>query len=89
MDDCVVCYAMNGEPLRPQQGFPLRLMVPGFEGIYEIKYRRRIKVVDSYYMTYDDYGHINPDTKKVRCSLSRRGARDATGQRDPELMPPR
>src|SRR6202045_2341694 len=63
MDDCLVCYAMNGEPLRPQQGFPLRLMVPGFEGIYQIKYLRRIKVVDRYYMTYDDYGHINPDPK--------------------------
>jgi sulfane dehydrogenase subunit SoxC len=63
MDDCFVCYAMNGEPLRPQQGFPLRLMVPGFEGIYQIKYLRRIKLVDRYYMTYDDYGHINPDPK--------------------------
>jgi sulfane dehydrogenase subunit SoxC len=63
MDDCIVCYGQNGEPLRPQQGFPLRLMVPGFEGIYQIKYLRRIKVVDRYYMTYDDYGHINPDPK--------------------------
>lgn len=63
MDDCMVCYAMNGEPLRPQQGFPLRLMVPGFEGIYQIKYLRRIKVVDRYYMTYDDYGHINADPR--------------------------
>ena len=63
MDDCLVAYGMNGEALRPQQGFPLRLMVPGFEGIYQIKYLRRIKVVDRYYMTYDDYGHINPDPK--------------------------
>ena len=63
LDDCMVCYAMNGEPIRPQQGYPLRLMVPGFEGIYQIKYLRRIKVVDRYYMTYDDYGHINPDPK--------------------------
>ena len=63
MDDCLIAYGMNGEPLRPQQGFPLRLMVPGFEGIYQIKYLRRIKVVDRYYMTYDDYGHINPDAK--------------------------
>ena len=63
MDDCIVCYAMNGEPLRPQQGFPLRLMVPGFEGIFQIKYLRRIKVTDDYYMTYDDYGHINADPK--------------------------
>ena len=63
MDDCIVCYAQNGEAIRPQQGFPLRLMVPGFEGIYQIKYLSRIKVVDRYYMTYDDYGHINPDPK--------------------------
>jgi sulfane dehydrogenase subunit SoxC len=63
LDDCMVCYAMNGEPIRPQQGFPLRLMVPGFEGIYQIKFLRRIKVVDEYYLTYDDYGHINPDPK--------------------------
>ncbi len=63
MDDCMVAYGMNGEPIRPQQGFPLRLIVPGFEGIYQIKYLRRIKVVDQYYMTYDDYGHINSDPR--------------------------
>lgn len=63
MDDCIVCYAQNGEPIRPQQGFPLRLIAPGFEGIYQIKYLKRIKVVDRYYMTYDDYGHISPDPR--------------------------
>jgi sulfane dehydrogenase subunit SoxC len=63
MDDCLVAYGQNGEPIRPQQGFPLRLLVPGFEGIYQIKYLRRIKVVDRDYMTYDDYGHINPDAR--------------------------
>jgi sulfane dehydrogenase subunit SoxC len=63
LDDCMVAYGMNGEPIRPQQGFPLRLLVPGFEGIYQIKYLRRIKVVDQYYMTYDDYGHINSDAR--------------------------
>ena len=63
MDDCFVAYAMNGEAIRPQQGFPLRLIVPGFEGIHQIKYLRRIKVVDRNYMTYDDYGHIQPDAR--------------------------
>ena len=63
MDDCLVAWGMNGEPIRPQQGFPLRLIVPGFEGIFQTKYVRRIKVVDRYYMTYNDYGHINPDPK--------------------------
>ena len=65
MDDCLVCYAQNGEPVRPQQGFPLRLIVPGFEGIYQTKYLRRIKVVDRYYMTYNDYGHLQKDPKVV------------------------
>ena len=74
MDDCLVVYGMNGEPLRPQQGFPLRLIIPGFEGIHQIKYLRRIKVVDRYYMTYDDYGHINSDPRAA--ALPRRtGAR--------------
>jgi sulfane dehydrogenase subunit SoxC len=68
MDDCLVAYAMNGEPIRPQQGFPLRLLVPGFEGIYQIKYLRRIKVVDRYYMTYDDYGHIQADARAAALS---------------------
>ena len=61
MDDILVAYAMNGEPIRPQQGFPLRLVVPGFEGILSVKWLRRIKVVDRFYMTYNDYGHLRRD----------------------------
>jgi sulfane dehydrogenase subunit SoxC len=63
MDDCFVAYGMNGEPVRPQQGFPLRLMVPGFEGIFHTKYLRRIKVVDTYYTNYNEYGHLRQDAK--------------------------
>jgi sulfane dehydrogenase subunit SoxC len=65
MDDCLVAYGQNGEPVRPQQGFPLRLIVPGFEGIYQTKYLRRVKVVDRYYMTYNDYGHLQKDPKVI------------------------
>jgi sulfane dehydrogenase subunit SoxC len=65
MDDCLVCYGQNGEPVRPQQGFPLRLIVPGFEGIYQTKYLRRIKAVDQFYMTYNDYGHLRKDEKEA------------------------
>jgi sulfane dehydrogenase subunit SoxC len=61
MDDCVVAYGMNGEALRPQNGFPLRLVIPGFEGIFNTKYLRRMKVVDRYYMNYNDFGHLRPD----------------------------
>src|SRR5512134_880623 len=63
MDDVIVAYGMNGEPVRPQNGFPLRLVVPGFEGIFATKYLRRIKVVDRYYMNYNDFGHLDRDPK--------------------------
>jgi sulfane dehydrogenase subunit SoxC len=63
MDDVIVTYGQNGEALRPQQGFPVRLVVPGFEWIYNTKWLRRVKVVDRYYMTYNDYGHIQKDPK--------------------------
>ena len=65
MDDCLVCYGMNGEAVRPQQGYPLRLMVPGFEGIFATKYLRRIKAVDQYYMTYNDYGHLRREPENA------------------------
>src|SRR5580765_1893629 len=61
MEDCVIAYGMNGEAIRPQNGFPVRLLVPGFEGIFNTKYLRRIKVVDRYYMNYNDYGHLDKD----------------------------
>lgn len=46
LDDAMVCYAQNGEPLRPEQGYPVRLMVPGWEGNVSIKWLRRIEVGD-------------------------------------------
>jgi sulfane dehydrogenase subunit SoxC len=47
-DDCLVAYGQNGEPLRPEQGYPLRLVVPGWEGLNNVKYLSHIKVVDHY-----------------------------------------
>jgi sulfane dehydrogenase subunit SoxC len=46
MDDCLVAYGQNGEAVRPEQGYPLRLLVPGWEGINSVKWLRRIKLVD-------------------------------------------
>jgi len=46
LDDCLVAFAMNGEALRPEQGYPLRLVVPGWEGNLWIKWLRRIEVGD-------------------------------------------
>ena len=46
LDDCMVVYALNGEMLRPENGYPLRLFVPGWEGNVSVKWLRRIKVGD-------------------------------------------
>ena len=35
MDDAMLAYAQNGELMRPEQGFPLRLLVPGIRGQHE------------------------------------------------------
>jgi sulfane dehydrogenase subunit SoxC len=41
LDDAIVAYGQNGEPLRPAHGFPIRLIMPGFEGNLHIKWRGR------------------------------------------------
>ncbi len=46
MADCMLVYALNGEMLRPENGYPLRLFVPGWEGNVSVKWLRRIKVGD-------------------------------------------
>lgn len=46
LDDTLVVYAQNGEMLRPEQGYPLRLLNPGWEGNTSIKWLRRIEVGD-------------------------------------------
>jgi sulfane dehydrogenase subunit SoxC len=50
LDDALVAYGQNGEPVRPEQGFPLRLVVPGWQGINNVKWLRRIDLVDEPYM---------------------------------------
>jgi sulfane dehydrogenase subunit SoxC len=46
LEDCLVAFKMNGEALRPEQGYPLRLVVPGWEGNMWVKWLRRIEVGD-------------------------------------------
>jgi sulfane dehydrogenase subunit SoxC len=53
MDDVIVAWAMNGEMLRPENGYPLRLVVPGVQGVSWVKYLRRIEVGDTPYHTKD------------------------------------
>ncbi len=47
LDDALIVYAQNGEMLRPEQGYPVRLFLPGFEGNMSVKWLRRLKVGDT------------------------------------------
>src|SRR5215475_8779423 len=46
LDDVMLAFAMNGEALRPEQGYPLRAVIPGWEGNLWVKWLRRIEVGD-------------------------------------------
>ena len=64
LDDCLVVYAQNGEALRPEQGYPLRLIVPGWEGNINIKWLRRLKIGDKPWYTREEtskYTDLMPD----------------------------
>lgn len=50
-DDAMVVWAQNGEPLRPAQGFPLRLLLPGWEGSTNVKWLSRIELGTQPWMT--------------------------------------
>ena len=52
--DAMLAYAQNGEALRPEQGYPLRLLLPGFEGNTHIKWLRRLEVSDAPFMSREE-----------------------------------
>jgi sulfane dehydrogenase subunit SoxC len=63
-EDCIVAVYQNGERLRPEQGYPLRLIVPGWEGIVNVKWLRRIELATMPAMTRDEtakYTELQPN----------------------------
>ena len=64
MDDALVVYGQNGEALRPEQGYPLRLLLPGWEGNSNVKWLHRLEVLDQPAMTRwetSKYTDLMPD----------------------------
>jgi sulfane dehydrogenase subunit SoxC len=57
LDDVIVAWGMNGEMLRPENGYPLRLVVPGIQGVSWVKWLRRIEVGDQPYASKDEAIH--------------------------------
>jgi sulfane dehydrogenase subunit SoxC len=69
MQDILVAYGQNGEALRPENGYPVRLIVPGWEGNVNVKWLRRLTLTDRPYMTRIeavDHTSLLPDGKARR-----------------------
>ena len=68
MDDAILALFQNGERLRPENGYPVRLFLPGWEGNMSVKWLRRLKVVSAPVMTKDEtsrYTDLQADGKSL------------------------
>jgi sulfane dehydrogenase subunit SoxC len=69
MDDALIALYQNGERLRPENGYPVRLLLPGYEGNMSVKWLRRIKVTTGPTMTRDEtskYSDLMTDGKALQ-----------------------
>ena len=57
MDDAMIALYQNGEAIRPDQGYPMRLLLPGFEGNMNVKWLRRLNVTDAPVDARDETSH--------------------------------
>ena len=76
MDDALVALYQNGEHVRPANGYPMRLLLPGYEGNMNVKWLRRIKATESPTMTKDEtskYTITLPDGKSLQFVLPQEG----------------
>ena len=68
MDDAILALFQNGERLRPENGYPVRLFLPGWEGNMSVKWLRRLKIVSAPIMTKDEtsrYTDLQADGKSL------------------------
>ena len=76
LDDAMVCLYQNGERVRPANGYPMRLLLPGFEGNMNVKWLRRIKLTAGPTMTKDEtskYTILLPSGKALQFVFSLEG----------------
>lgn len=57
LDDAMIALFQNGEAIRPEQGYPMRLLLPGFEGNINVKWLRRLNVIDAPVDARDETSH--------------------------------
>src|SRR5262247_1132426 len=66
LDDAMIALYQNGERIQPGNGYPMRLLLPGYQGNMNIKHVRRIKLIDQPAMSFYEaktYSQILPDGK--------------------------
>jgi len=69
LDDAMIALYQNGERIMPGNGYPMRLLLPGYEGNMNVKYLRRIKLVEEPAFSFYEgrtYSQILPDGKAYR-----------------------
>jgi sulfane dehydrogenase subunit SoxC len=69
MEDAIIALYQNGEPIYPENGYPMRLLLPGYEGAASIKWLRRIKLVEAPAMDINDVRYSSillPSGKSVQ-----------------------
>src|SRR5438309_778223 len=72
MDDALIALYQNGERLRPENGYPMRLLLPGYQGNTNVKYLRRIKLTEGPSQTRDEtsrYSITKTDGKTIQFYL--------------------
>jgi sulfane dehydrogenase subunit SoxC len=92
MDDALVAWGQNGEPLRPEQGFPIRLLLPGYEGSANVKWLRRIELGREPWMTRWEtatYTDPLPNGTARQFSLVMDAKSIITSPAHPEVLPAR
>jgi sulfane dehydrogenase subunit SoxC len=79
LDDAMIALYQNGEAIRPEQGFPMRLLLPGFEGNINVKWLRRLKVTDAPMDARDETSHYTElmPSGKARQFMFAQGAKSA------------
>jgi sulfane dehydrogenase subunit SoxC len=66
LDDCILALYQNGERIRPENGYPLRLIVPGWEGVVNVKWLRRLHITNQPVMARNEtakYTELMPSGK--------------------------
>jgi len=69
LDDAMLVWGQNGEALRPEQGYPVRLLVPGWEGNLNVKWLRRLEFGDKPWHAKEEtskYTMLQPSGKAIQ-----------------------